>query len=49
MQDVIDVLLDNCITPEWMDHSYAFGLAYLEAHHSGHPIYRALFDEIDNE
>jgi len=49
MQDVIDVLLDNRIPPEWMDHAYTFGLAYLEAHHSGHPIHRALFDEIDNE
>ena len=49
MQDIINVLLDNRIPPEWMDHAYAFGLAYLEAHHSGHPIHRALFDEIDNE
>ena len=49
MQDVIDVLLDNHIPPEWMDHAYTFRWAYLEAHHSGHPIHQALFDEIDNE
>jgi len=49
MLDVIDVLLDNCILPELMDHAYAFRLAYLEAHHSDHPIHRALYDEIDNE
>jgi len=49
LQDVIDVLIDNRIPPEWVDHSYPFRLAYLEAHHSGNPLYQAMLDETDNE
>jgi len=49
LQDVVDVLIDNCIPPEWVDHSYPFGLAYLEAHHSGNPLHQAMLDETDNE
>ena len=46
---VIDVLIDNRVPSEWVDHSYPFGLAYLEAHHSGNPLHQAMLDEINNE
>ena len=49
LEDVITVLLDNRIPPSWMDHSYLYGLTYLNAHYSGNGPHRALFDEIDNE
>ena len=49
LQDVITVLLDNRIPPSWVDHSYLFGLTYLNAHYSGNGPHQALYDEIDNE
>ena len=32
-----------------MDHSYLYGLTYLNAHYSGNGPHQALFDEIDNK
>ncbi len=29
LQDVIDILIDNRIPPEWVDHGYPYRLAYL--------------------
>jgi hypothetical protein len=29
IQDIIDVLIDNWIPPEWVDHGYPYRLAYL--------------------
>ena len=49
IQDVIHALLDNRIPPEWVDHSYAFGIIFMNAHYNGAPIHRELFDFIDNE
>jgi len=49
LQDIINVLLDNRIPPSWVDHSYLFGLAYLNAHYVGNSPHQALYDDIDNE
>jgi len=49
LQDIINVLLDNWIPPSWVDHSYLFRLAYLNAHYIGNGPHQALYDDIDNE
>jgi len=45
IQDVVDTLLDNRVPPAWVDHSYLYGLAYLDAHYSGNGLHQALFDK----
>jgi hypothetical protein len=49
MQDVLNVLLDNCIPPEWVDHAYAYGVLALNHLYSGAPLTRGLLDPADNE
>jgi len=49
IQDIINVLLDNCIPPHWIDHTYPYGLAFIDAHYVGSGLNQALFDDIDNE
>ena len=49
LEDVINILLDNRILPSWMDHSYLYGLIYLNAHYTRNGPHQALFDKIDNE
>jgi len=39
------VLLDNCISSEWVNHLYLFELGYLEAHYSGNALHQAILDE----
>ena len=48
-QDVINVLLDNRIPPEWIDHAYPYGFLFLNAHYSGSMMHRELIDALDNE
>ena len=49
IQNVIDALLNNRVPPAWVDHSYLYGLAYLDTHYSENGPHQALFEEIDNE
>jgi len=48
IQDVIHVLIDNRISPSWIDHGYTYGLNYLN-YNFDNSTYRELFDTIDNE
>ena len=49
LRDIINILLNNWIPSSWVDHSYLFGLAYLNAHYAGNGPHQASYDEIDNE
>jgi len=44
LQNIINVLLDNQIPPSWVDHSYLFGVIYLNTHYSGNGPHQALYD-----
>jgi hypothetical protein len=48
-QDVINVLLDNRVPPEWVDHSYTHDVLMMYSLYSGSPMQRGLLDDIDNE
>jgi hypothetical protein len=48
-QDVINVLLDNCIPPEWIDHAYMYGINLIDAHYTGGTMSRALLEGVDHE
>ena len=48
-QDVINVLLDNRIPPEWIDHAYMYGVNLINAHYTGGTMARALLEEVDHE
>lgn len=49
VRDVLDVLLNNRIPPEWVDHAYSFGVLALNHLYTGAPLMRDLVDPIDNE
>ncbi|KAH9480924.1 hypothetical protein JR316_0007527 [Psilocybe cubensis] len=46
---VIDVLINNGIPPEWIDHAYNFGFQYFNQKHSGTTMDESLYADIDNE
>jgi len=48
IQDVDDVLIDNCIPPTWIDHGYTYGLNFINFN-IANPSYCELLDTIDNE
>jgi hypothetical protein len=48
LQTVIDLMITNRIPPSWVDHSYTYGLNFLNHQYPG-SSYIAFFDEIDNE
>ena len=48
-QDVINVLLDNRIPPEWIAHAYPYGFIFLNSHYAGSSIHQGLLDAIDHE
>ena len=48
IQDVIDVLIDNCIPQSWIDHGYTYGLNFINFNITN-PSYCELLDTIDNE
>ena len=49
IDDVIQVLLDNRIPAEWVDHAYDHGVMALNGFYDGSPVNHALYDEVDNE
>ena len=49
IQDIFNVLLDNRIPPEWVDHTYSSGILALNHLYSGAPLTRSLLDPTDNE
>jgi hypothetical protein len=48
MQTVIDLFLENRIPPSWVDHSYTFGLNFINLQYSASQFV-SFYDEIDNE
>ena len=49
LQDITNVLIDNRVPPEWVDHAYAYGVIFLNGHYSGSVIHQTLLDVVDNE
>jgi hypothetical protein len=49
IEDIIQVLIHNCIPTDWVDHAYLYGLQFLDQHYHGSALDRALLDEQDNE
>ncbi|PPQ84565.1 hypothetical protein CVT24_006596 [Panaeolus cyanescens] len=47
--DVMQLLIENRIPPEWIDHAYAFGVHYLNQRFNGSPIDEDLLASADNE
>ncbi len=48
-QDIINVLLDNRISLEWIDHAYMYGVNLIDAHYTGGTMSQTLLDDIDNK
>jgi len=48
-QDIINVLLDNRIPPEWVDHAYMYGVNLINAHYTRGTMSRVLLEGIDHE
>ncbi len=48
-QNIINVLLDNCIPPGWIDHVYMYGINLIDAHYTGGTMSRVLLDNVDNK
>ena len=48
LQTIIDLFIENRIPPSWVDHSYPFGLNFID-HQYTSSLYVPFFDEIDNE
>jgi hypothetical protein len=49
LQDAINVLVDNRVPPEWVDHAYPFGVITLNGTYTGSIIDRGLLDPLDSE
>jgi hypothetical protein len=49
MDNVIQVLMNNCIPVPWINHSYVFSLHYLDHHHDGCSPFHGLFNNIDDD
>ena len=48
-QDIINVLIDNRVPAEWVDHAYPYGVVTLNGLYSGAIINQGLLDPLDNE
>ena len=49
IQDIMDVLIDNRVPIEWVDHAYPYGVIYLNAHYGGSGLAASSLDAIDDE
>ncbi|KAF8989125.1 hypothetical protein BDQ17DRAFT_1434663 [Cyathus striatus] len=47
--DVVESLIQNGITPAWIDHAYLYGLHYLKGHYAGTLFLHSLLDSVDDE
>ncbi|KAG6892323.1 hypothetical protein C0995_004352, partial [Termitomyces sp. Mi166 len=47
--DTLHVLLHNRIPLDWVDHTYTYGVVYLEQHFHNPTMSLDIFHEIDNE
>jgi hypothetical protein len=48
LQTIINLLIDNCIPPGWIDHAYPFRLNYINHQYAG-SAYTQYFNEMDNK
>src|SRR6267154_11040 len=48
LQTIIDLFIRNRIPPSWVDHSYVFGLNYINHQHVL-PQFTLYYDEVDYE
>ncbi|KAF8983614.1 hypothetical protein BDQ17DRAFT_1437319 [Cyathus striatus] len=48
MMNMITTLIQNDVPIGWIDHTYPYGLNYLNAHYTNSPMWKPLFTEMDD-